>query len=237
MVTDLKYPVIEPIVVSVGTGSSLLETGIMPVAKSTTPAEVGSVLFNHKHYHGSMLPDFIHVRIVGFDTTGNAGYSMPLYFKMQDADAPSVTMSYPHGRSATLHISEVDQNGAITAIEIVDGGIGYTDQYPSEIAIFSTNGSGAELSAEIDESGKITNINIDNSGLGYSVNDGISTSAPFRYNPAEPITLSALAHDPYGEFEQFHFRVNGVYYRCQSDTQYLAFKLYSTKLYSPFLYC
>ena len=152
----------------------------------------------------------IHVRIVGFDTTGNAGYSMPLYFKMQDADAPSVTMSYPHGRPATLHISEVDQNGAITAIEIVDGGIGYTDQYPSEIAIFSTNGSGAELSAEIDESGKITNINIDNSGLGYSVNDGISTSAPFRYNPGEPITLSALAHDPYGEFEQFHFRVNGV---------------------------
>ena len=144
------------------------------------------------------------------DSDGNAAYSNPIFFKLLDPDGPNISMSYPNGRPATIRVSDVDANGAILALEIIDSGIGYIDEHPPELSIHSLGGVGGVVSAEIDEVGSIVQITIEDGGTGYTKFDGVSASAPFRYYPGEEFTLSAIANDPFGEISSMSFNVNGV---------------------------
>ena len=120
-------------------------------------------------------------------------------------------MSYPNGRPATIRVSEVDDSsGALVDIEIIDPGVGYTEEFPVELTIHSVEGAGAVLSAVSDSAGSITGITIVEGGRKYAVHDGISSSAPFRYTPGKEIALFATSSDPYAEIDSVVFSVNGV---------------------------
>jgi hypothetical protein len=54
------------------------------------------------------------------------------------------TLSYS-GQGANAFVRVVDDNGAITQVHIVDGGIGYSMQYPPTLTVSSGTGSGASL--------------------------------------------------------------------------------------------
>ena len=86
----------------------------------------------------------------------------------------------PTGRSAVVHITEVNATGAITQLEIVDGGVGY-DGASWNYSILSFEGSGADLNATLDENGTLTDLNITSGGTGYALGDVILPKAPNVY--------------------------------------------------------
>ncbi len=78
---------------------------------------------------------------------------------------PTVTISGGSGSGAAIGNIDIT-DGTVTAIEVTNGGSGYSVSNPPTITINGGGGSGASAKAKI-ENGKITGIEISNKGTGY----------------------------------------------------------------------
>ena len=80
-VTDFKYPVIEPVTVSFNSSeTTLTQESVLPLATTSSASATGDVYFNHGRYLGKNRSDQVRIRMIGYDSDGNAWLIPPQYF-------------------------------------------------------------------------------------------------------------------------------------------------------------
>ena len=153
----------------------------------------------------------IEVRLIAFDSGGNAGYSVPQFYEVRNPERLSAELIDPLGRPAVLRLKESFVSGGLNAsmIEIVDKGLGYTAE-TFQVTILSSSGKNGDLNASFDENGSISELHVVVAGSGYAQGDILICSSPVQYFTGEAITLRARVNDPLGELDRVAFYGNGV---------------------------
>lgn len=93
------------------------------------------------------------------------------------------------GQGANAYVSTVSSNGAITKVEIVDGGLGYQREFQPQITVSSANGVNAVLNVSSvmgfadftsivknEPAGSVISIKILEPGSGYKITPGVDLS-------------------------------------------------------------
>jgi len=116
----------------------------------------------------------------------------------------------------------IDRDGNILAVDIVDGGYGYTSPPQIRAVDLCNNGSGAVLVPVLDPTGVITNVIVEDSGSGYlpssqgepspqypvliTLTDVIVKNPGLNYDPNDTIIISpnngtnlSFSLDPFGK--------------------------------------
>jgi len=200
-----SYPIKNPVQVICQPSTTLVFSDCLPLSTATgNSGELTVHMGDCFHLCKSILK----IRICGFDTNGNAGYTEPVYFELRDPDRLSAELLNPHGRMAVIRIAEL-VNGSITSLEIVDGGSGYFDETVS-FSVYSAQGKNAQFNANLDSNGRISSVTILNGGSNYELHDVVEVISPFQYVLGQPVNLQAKVNDPRGELSRVVFYVNGV---------------------------
>ena len=204
LIHDGSYPVISTITATGSTAqnSRLLSDELLSIGQTT--GTTGTISLDLRRYNnlGSMLK----LRVISKDTSGNLSYSEPRFYSLVDGDRPYVELinpleEKPVARRATLRISTVDTQGAITSIELVDPGYGYAYDFEEgadnnlTMRLLSAVGYGAKIRVPIDENGTIITDDSGNlvdgnyslvGGSGYALSDLIVAPAPYIYEAGSP---------------------------------------------------
>ena len=107
------------------------------------------------------------------------------------ADVP-VNRGFQGGTQATAIVTALDTNGGISALQVTNGGSGYSSQILPIISFIGGGGSGASATAVVNPTTtSITSITITNAGSGYTSPPTISISPPMRiaYTPCFPVYI------------------------------------------------
>ena len=207
LVHDGSYPILNDVNLTASATSTLATAEYFPEV-TTTSGTTGTLSLDLRKRE-DLTGSVISVRVVGIaDADNNVSYSRYHHYELRDSDRLYAELIEPTGRSAVVRITEVDGTGAITEVEIVDGGVGYDDR-SWNYSILSFEGSGADLNATLDENGTLTDLNITSGGTGYALGDVILPKAPTVYEVGQNITLRARVNDPHGELSRVAFYANG----------------------------
>jgi uncharacterized delta-60 repeat protein len=99
------------------------------------------------------------------------------------------------GATATATVASDTGSNRVTAINVTNGGIGYSVDRPPTVAILSfSGGSGATATATVDAGGVVTGITVTNKGSGYSTTNPpvILIVSP---DPVDLATATAIEQD------------------------------------------
>jgi hypothetical protein len=191
----------------------------LPLAKANS----GVIPLRIGNYAEFALPT-LEVRVIGYDSKGNAMYSKPKTFELVNPNygytqiiAPVGDVGQP-GRLPNLRFKESYLGGKLPEssqgqIEVIDNGAGYvTYNLDSlDMRVVSRSGVGGALRIEeiLSDNGGISKVGAFYPGSGYSPDDVILPSPPLFFSQNESININARLHDPSGNL-QMAFYLNGV---------------------------
>ena len=208
LVYDGQYPVISDINVSLSSSPSTGLAGLEYFPEVQSDSSAGTLNLDLRKI-ADLEGDLLKVRVIGVGDDNSLHYSNARYYGLNHPDRLYAELIEPMGRPATLKIVDIGEGGAITGVEIVDGGVGY-DAETWSYEILSFDGSGAAIEVSLDEEGSVTDVTISAAGTNYNLGDVILAKSPASFRIGKQMALRARVNDPHNELNRVAFYANGV---------------------------
>ena len=208
LVYDGQYPVISDINVSLSSSPSTGLAGLEYFPEVQSDSSAGTLNLDLRKI-ADLEGDLLKVRVIGVGDDNSLHYSNARYYGLNHPDRLYAELIEPMGRPATLKIVDIGAGGAITGVEIVDGGVGY-DAETWNYEILSFDGSGAAIEVSLDGEGSVTDVTISAAGTNYNLGDVILAKSPATFRIGKQMALRAKVNDPHNELNRVAFYANGV---------------------------